>query len=113
MDIKQLRYFTAVAQLQNISRAAELMQVSQSTLSKQIAKLEDEMGTMLFDRNGKKIQLNAAGMLFNEYATRILKESKSLKEDIKLASLSGGITIRIGAAALPQSFLECMKAFHE
>ena len=57
MNISQLRYFTTVAQLENVSKAADLLYLSQSSLSKNIAKLEEELGMPLFDRNGKKITL--------------------------------------------------------
>lgn len=112
MDLKQLRYFSTVAQLQNFSRASELLRISQSSLSKQIAKLEAEIGVLLFDRNGKNIQLNAAGMRFYEYCTKVLRESKTVEDDIRFIAQSEGICIRIGAAALPEAFWDCIASFH-
>ena len=64
MNIQNLRYFAIVAKLENVSRAAELMHTSQSSISKNIFTLEEELGTKLFDRHGKKLVLNDAGKRF-------------------------------------------------
>lgn len=53
MKISQLSYFITIAQLENMSRAAELLHISQSSLSKTIAALETELETPLFDRSSK------------------------------------------------------------
>ena len=82
MTLQQLRYFTTVAKLQNLSRAAGLLHVSQSTLSKQISHLEEEFGTPFFDRNGRKIAINRAGLRFLECSSSILREIESAREDI-------------------------------
>ena len=66
MNIQNLRYFAIVAKLENVSRAAELMHTSQSSISKNIFTLEEELGTKLFDRHGKKLVLN-----FNNYAIKV------------------------------------------
>ena len=111
MDIQQLRYFEAVAQLQNMTKAAELLHISQSTLSKQIAKLESDLGFSLFDRNGKKISLNKAGMRFFESSNLILREMEAAKGDIRFLMSSQNNRIRVGAAGIPDSFLMCMRDF--
>lgn len=64
MKISQLHYFTTVAQLENISKAAELLHISQPTLSKNIAALETELMTPLFNRDSKQLSLNPAGKRF-------------------------------------------------
>ena len=64
MNIQNLKYFAIVAKLENVSRAAELMHTSQSSISKNIFTLEEELGTKLFDRHGKKLVLNDAGKRF-------------------------------------------------
>ena len=61
MRIAQLRCFVTVAQLENMSQAAELLHLSQSSLSKNIATLEEELGTQLFQRKGRSLTLNPAG----------------------------------------------------
>ena len=52
MEIHQLKYFICVAKLESISKAATTLHLSQPALSKSIAKLEDELGVLLFDRRG-------------------------------------------------------------
>ena len=57
MDIRVLRYFLAVAQTENISHAAELLHLTQPTLSRQLRELEEELGKDLFHRGGRRITL--------------------------------------------------------
>ena len=61
MELHQLRYFAAVAELQNFTRAAERCFVSQPSLSQQIIKLEHELKTPLFERLGRTVKLTDAG----------------------------------------------------
>ncbi len=111
MDLKQLRYFTTVAQLQNVSKAAEILHISQSSLSKQIARLETELGVLLFDRNGKKIRLNPAGMRFYDYSNLVLRETRNTEDDLRYLVRSRDCRIRIGAAGIPPGFLSIMTEF--
>lgn len=74
MELRHLRYFTALADCLNFTRAAERVHVTQSTLSHQIRQLEDEVGRPLFERVGKRVVLTDAGELFWSYAQRALKE---------------------------------------
>jgi LysR family cyn operon transcriptional activator len=77
MELRHLRYFLAVANTRSFTRAAERMHVTQPTLSHQIKQLEQMVGTMLFDRSTKEVELTAAGLLFKPYCERILKEIES------------------------------------
>ena len=72
MELHQLRYFVAVADEQNFSRAAEFCCVAQPSLSRQIAKLETEIGERLFDRMPKKTILTEAGKRLYVRANEIL-----------------------------------------
>ena len=72
MEIFQLRYFAAAARIGNFSRAAEACYISQPSLSLQIARLETEVGTALFIRQGRTVILTDAGRTLAEYAERIL-----------------------------------------
>ncbi|MEV7193598.1 LysR substrate-binding domain-containing protein [Streptomyces sp. NPDC093510] len=74
MDLLQLRYFQAVARFEHISRAAEELHVAQPSLSRTIARLEADLGTPLFDRQGRRIRLNQYGVVFLAHVDRALSE---------------------------------------
>ncbi len=96
MEITQLQYFKTIAQTENITHAAKILNVSQSALSKSIAKLEDELELELFERSGNRIWLNRHGAVFLSHvehslmtiedSIRATKESAGLEEgEIKVA----------------------------
>ncbi|MFH8791123.1 LysR family transcriptional regulator [Streptomyces sp. NPDC017941] len=74
MDLLQLRYFQVVARYEHISRAAEELRVAQPSLSRTIARLEAELGSPLFDRQGRRIRLNPYGAIFLRHVDRALSE---------------------------------------
>ena len=113
MTIEQLRFFLTVAQLENISRASEVLYVNQPTLSKSIIKLETELETPLFDRNGKNLSLNAQGERFMECAELILRELETAEADMKRMRNGEGSAIRIGAAGCADLILSCAAAFRK
>lgn len=73
MELRQLRYFVEVAEREHISEAAEHLHVAQSAISRQIANLEDELGTPLFERIGRNVKLTPVGKTFLEHAIEALK----------------------------------------
>ncbi len=78
MELRQLRYFVAVADTLNFSRASESLYVSQSALSKQISELEREMGVTLFNRDKRNVELTSAGRLLLPEVKNILFQSEKL-----------------------------------
>lgn len=72
MEIRVLRYFLAVAREESISRAAERLHITQPTLSRQLAQLESEVGTKLFERGTRKILLTHEGILLRRRAEEIV-----------------------------------------
>jgi LysR family hydrogen peroxide-inducible transcriptional activator len=79
MEFHQLRYVCAIADTGNFSRAAERCQVAQPSLSQQVLKLEEELGTKLFDRLGRSIRLTEAGRAFIPRARTILEQMEAAR----------------------------------
>ncbi|MEO1433255.1 MAG: LysR family transcriptional regulator [Cyanobacteria bacterium J06633_8] len=77
MDLSQLRYFLAIVETQGFTKAAELLFVSQPSLSAGIKKLEQELGVTLFERGGRRATLTPAGKIFLEKAGNIIGEYQS------------------------------------
>src|SRR5436309_2541804 len=82
MEIHQLRYFCAVARNGTFTRASEVEQVAQPSLSQQILKLEDELGAKLFDRLPRSAKLPVFGKAFLPKAERILHELGDAKTEM-------------------------------
>lgn len=80
MELRQLRYFIAVAREQNFTRAAELLHIAQPPLSRQIQQLEDELGVPLLLRTSRPLRLTEAGRLFYEQALQILGRVDQMKQ---------------------------------
>ncbi|MDE5883507.1 MAG: LysR family transcriptional regulator [Oscillospiraceae bacterium] len=98
MEIRVLRYFMEIAREENMTKAAERLHISQSALSKEIKKLEGELGHPLFIRTNKNMRLNDEGMLLRKRAGDILEMvDKTVEEFSQLNSITGG-EIRIGCA---------------
>ena len=102
MEFDQLKYFTYVAKHQNLTRAAEILHISQSALSAQIKALEEELGMQLFFRSAKGMKLTKHGEVILEQAQAILDAAKNLKS--KARQINERLTgdIRIGLNASPR-----------
>ena len=84
MDLKTLRYFVEVARQKSFTLAAEKLFVTQPTISRQIAELEEELGQVLFDRSTRHTKLTEKGLYFYRQAQSIL----DLVEKTKLQTMS-------------------------
>ena len=96
MELMSLIYFKTVAKLENMSRAAEELHITQPALSKSIAQLETSLGVSLFDRNGRSIQLNRYGKFFLERTELILREYDRAREDLTNLIAPGQGEVSIG-----------------
>jgi len=83
MELRHLRYFVAVAEELNFTRAAEKLGINQPPLSLQVRQLEKEMGTQLFHRRTRGVELTDAGKLLLEEARVILKQVERAKTDVR------------------------------
>jgi LysR family hydrogen peroxide-inducible transcriptional activator len=102
MELHQLRYFLAVAETGNFTRAAERSHVSQPSLSQQVLNLESEVGHKLFHRLGRKAVLTEAGSAFLERARRILFEVENAAKELSdHPSLGRRITIGAVQTVMP------------
>lgn len=96
MNLSDLRYLVAVADLRHFGRAAEACFVSQPTLSTQIKKLEKELGVELFERNPRQVLLTAAGSRVVEHARQALAEADAIREVARQAKDPEAGTLRVG-----------------
>jgi len=96
MELRQLRYFVAVAETGNISRAAQRIFLTQPALSRQIKALEDEIGQCLLERRAHSVHLTPAGEVMLREAREILQHADQVIERVRATS-SGG-RLRIGYA---------------
>ncbi len=91
MEIRTLRYFLAVAREENMTRAAEILHVTQPTLSKALKSLEDELGRKLFIRHSFSIRLTEEGVLLRNRAEDLISMADKIeKEFVSLDDISGG-----------------------
>jgi LysR family transcriptional regulator, hydrogen peroxide-inducible genes activator len=97
MELHQLRYFCAIADTGSFSRAARQTFVSQPALSQQIAKLEDELGTRLFNRLGRSVTLTEIGKSFLPRVRAVLRDLESARNDVveKKTSITGLVSVGV------------------
>ncbi len=96
MELRHLRYFTAVAELGSISAAARRLHVAQSSVSEQIADLEGELGGTLLDRTGRNVRLTAMGLVFLDEARKTLSAAERAVEVTQSTLRGESGTLSIG-----------------
>jgi len=101
MDFKQLQYFARIAELGNMTRAAETLHVAQPALSQQIANLENELDARLFDRGVYGVRTTPAGETLYRYAKSLLKQLEDARQAIsnEVDQASGHVVIGIPGSA--------------
>lgn len=115
MDIRVLKYFLAVAREENITRAAELLHITQPTLSRQLAKLEDDFGIQLFLRGKNGITLTDEGLLLRRRAEELVELADKTERELAAHEemITGEITIGSGELEVVQLFPEIFRSFKE
>ncbi len=114
MEIRVLRYFLTVVREQSITKAAAVLHITQPTLSRQLAQLEEGVGVKLFDRGTRKIHLTNEGILLRRRAEEILQlVDKTERELIEQEEqVEGKITVGCGEIASVQLLPDLFESFH-
>lgn len=100
MDIMHLRHFQVAAQKENLTRAAEALHISQPALSVSLSKLEKELGVQLFDRVGRRIQLNSFGKIYIDYVEEALQSLDTGARELGSAAMTEKQRISLCAVSL-------------
>ncbi len=115
MELRVLRYFLAVAREETITRASEVLHITQPTLSRQIAQLEEELGVRLFDHQGRKMLLTGDGLLLRRRAEELIALADKTEQELtqREGDLHGTIVVGHGELAAMDTLAECMAQFSQ
>ena len=117
MELRVLRYFLAVVREENILRASEVLHITQPSLSRQLAQLEEELGAKLFERGNRKITLTEAGVLLRRRAEELVSlADKTEREFVEFNGgddLTGTISIGSGELSSVSELAKMMRTFNE
>lgn len=115
MELRHLRYFIAVAEQENVSRAALKLHVSQPGISRQIHDLEEEIGVQLFERSAKALKLTEAGRKFLDEARAVLQRADEAIKNARAVANGMGGELHVGyAPSLTIQILpRALRAFQE
>lgn len=113
MEIRQLKYFIAVAEERNISRAAARLHISQPPLTRHIQALEDDLGVQLFTRTNIGVELTQAGTLFLEHARSIKAQMELASHQARQAAAGhiGRIEVGVHGSAMLNVLPELLRRF--
>jgi DNA-binding transcriptional LysR family regulator len=101
VELRHLRYFVAVAEMENVSRAALKLHVSQPALSRQIRDLEDELGFSLLERTAKSVRLTDAGRTFLDNARALLQNADEAVTKARAVASSEPTELHVGYSPTP------------
>ncbi|AJY38499.1 MULTISPECIES: LysR family transcriptional regulator [Burkholderia] len=114
MELRQLRYFIAVAEEMNITRAAQRLHMTQPPLSRQLQLIEDEIGLPLFERGARPLKLTDAGRVLYAQARRVLEQADELAPlTRRLAQAAERIVIGFVPSTLYGALPDVIRAFRE
>ncbi len=115
MELRHLRYFVAVAEEQNVTRAAERLRVSQPPLSRQIRDLEEELGVSLFERSAKSVRLTDAGRVFLQEARAVLQRAGEAVKTVQAVSTGerGELHVAYAPSLTIEILPKMLRAFQE
>lgn len=105
MELRHLRYFVAVAELNNVSQAAQKLRVAQPALSRQIRDLEEELGVALLARTSRGVSLTEAGKVFADEARSVLSRAETAIQSARAAARGEAGEIHLGYAPSPTAEL--------
>ena len=105
MEIKQLKYFLAVSDCGSFSKAAVLLSVAQSALSRHVRSLEEELGAPLFYRNGRGVVVTESGNLLTDYARTIVASAKEVSQKIEMMREAPGGQLVLGVPPTANAIL--------
>ena len=113
MELREIRTFLKVAQLNSFSRAAKELGYSQAAVTIQVKQLEEELGTHLFDRIGKQTVLTHQGTIFYEYASSVMRDLACARDAVcGSRELTGRLTIGTIESICASIFPELLSKFH-
>jgi LysR family transcriptional regulator, benzoate and cis,cis-muconate-responsive activator of ben and cat genes len=101
MELRHLRYFVSVAEMENVSRAALKLHVSQPALSAQIRDLEDEIGFLLLERTAKSVRLTKAGRAFLDEARAVLQRADEAVKKARAVAGAEPAELDVGYSPTP------------
>ncbi|NBV86314.1 MAG: LysR family transcriptional regulator [Verrucomicrobia bacterium] len=115
MELRHLRYFVAVAEEENVTRAAERLHISQPPLSRQIQDLEEELGVLLFERTARTIRLTPVGSLFLVEAKAVLQRAEEAVQRVRasLGGMEGDLAIGFAPSLSVELLPEALRLFQK
>src|SRR6266436_6555381 len=101
MELRHLRYFLAVGEALNFTKASARLRIAQPALSRQMADLEDELGVDLMKRSPRGVTLTAEGKLFLEEVRELLKRADESVEKVRALARGEYCAVHVGYASVP------------